>query len=225
VPYFSRDIAEFWRRWHISLTTWFRDYVYIPLGGSRPNIPEAIRLKGDKAIEVRYTKWIAVRNTFVIFLLSGFWHGANWTFIVWGIYHALLFVPLLLMGKNRKYTNQVAEGRLLPTWREVPQMLVTFILVVIGWIIFRAETITQAWDILCGICNNSILSMPDASGNSALYMNIVILIVVEWLTRGRNHGLDIPYLHPILRYAIYVGVLFLLFVFGGQTANFIYFQF
>ena len=93
VPYFSRDIAEFWRRWHISLTTWFRDYVYIPLGGSRVSSAKVIR------------------NTFVIFLLSGLWHGANWTFIVWGAYHALLFLPLILTGKNRKYTNQVAEGR------------------------------------------------------------------------------------------------------------------
>lgn len=120
VPYFSRDIAEFWRRWHISLTTWFRDYVYIPLGGSR------------------VSKAKVVRNTFVIFLVSGFWHGANWTFIAWGAYHALLFLPLILLGKNRKYTNQVAEGRILPTIKETGQMLLTFFLAVFGWIIFRA---------------------------------------------------------------------------------------
>ena len=119
-PYFSRDIAEFWRRWHISLTTWFRDYVYIPLGGSRPEIPAHIKNPN------RYKKWIIVRNTFVIFLLSGFWHGANWTFIAWGAYHALLFLPLILLGKNRKYTNQVAEGRFLPTWKETLQILFTF---------------------------------------------------------------------------------------------------
>ena len=120
VPYFSRDIAEFWRRWHISLTTWFRDYVYIPLGGSR------------------VSKAKVIRNTFIIFLLSGFWHGANWTFIAWGAYHAFLFLPLILTGKNRKYTNQVAEGRVLPSLREVGQMLVTFFLAVFGWIIFRS---------------------------------------------------------------------------------------
>ena len=114
VPYFSRDIAEFWRRWHISLTTWFRDYVYIPLGGSR------------------VSKAKVVRNTFIIFLLSGFWHGANWTFIAWGAYHAILFLPLILTSKNRKYTNQVAEGRLLPTLKETGQMLLTFFLAVMG---------------------------------------------------------------------------------------------
>ena len=123
VPYFSRDIAEFWRRWHISLTTWFRDYVYIPLGGSR------------------VSKVKVVRNTFIIFLVSGFWHGANWTFIAWGAYHAILFLPLILTGKNRKYTNQVAEGRWLPTLKEAGQMLLTFFLTMIGWIIFRAESI------------------------------------------------------------------------------------
>lgn len=145
-PYFSRDIAEFWRRWHISLTTWFRDYVYIPLGGSRPEIPAYIQ-KPE-----RYKKLIIVRNTFVIFLLSGFWHGANWTFIAWGAYHALLFLPLILLGKNRKYTNQVAEGRLLPTWREAVQMLVTFGLVVFGWIIFRATGMPSLFHYLEGMC-------------------------------------------------------------------------
>ena len=234
VPYFSRDIAEFWRRWHISLTTWFRDYVYIPLGGSRPNIPEAIRLKCDKAIEARYTKWIAVRNTFIIFLLSGFWHGANWTFVLWGAYHALLFVPLLLMGKNRRYRDMVATTTLpdstiktkwLPSIKEAMQMLLTFALAVFGWSIFRAENIGQFSEYICNICNSSLFTMPDISGNNALLMNIMILIVVEWMARMRNHGLDIKHLHPVLRYAIYFGVLFLLFAFGGQTANFIYFQF
>ena len=128
-PYFSRDIAEFWRRWHISLTTWFRDYVYIPMGGSRVG------------------KWKIVRNTFVIFLVSGIWHGANWTYLAWGTYHALLFLPLILLGANRKYTNHIAEDRILPTWREGMQMLLTFVLVVLGWIIFRSASIAQAWSI------------------------------------------------------------------------------
>ena len=89
IPYFSRDVAEFWRRWHISLTTWFRDYIYIPLGGSR------------------VSKWLSIRNTFIIFLVSGFWHGANWTFVAWGAYHALLFIPLLLLNKNRKFKKTI----------------------------------------------------------------------------------------------------------------------
>lgn len=107
-PYISRNIAEFWRRWHISLTTWFRDYIYIPLGGSRVG------------------KWKSVRNTFIIFLVSGFWHGANWTFICWGLFHALLFLPLLLTSSNRKYRGIVAEGKLLPSWKEAIQIGTTF---------------------------------------------------------------------------------------------------
>ena len=125
-PYFSRDIAEFWRRWHISLTTWFRDYIYIPMGGSR------------------VSKAKVVRNTFVIYLVSGFWHGANWTFIAWGAFNAILFMPLILGGHNRKYTNAVAEGRLLPSPKELLQILLTFTLVTTGWIFFRAETISGA---------------------------------------------------------------------------------
>lgn len=208
VPYFSRDIAEFWRRWHISLTTWFRDYVYIPLGGSR------------------VSKAKVIRNTLVIFVLSGFWHGANWTFVVWGAYHAILFLPLILTGKNRKYTNQVAEGRFLPTLKEIGQMLLTFFLVLIGWIVFRAERIGMAWEYVCGMCRRSLFAMPDAKGLSALAMNILILLSVEWVQREKKHGLDVATVKSgIVRRLIFIGVLLLLFAFGGQTADFIYFQF
>ena len=208
VPYFSRDIAEFWRRWHISLTTWFRDYVYIPLGGSR------------------VSKAKVIRNTFIIFLVSGFWHGANWTFIAWGAYHALLFLPLILTGKNRKYTNQVAEGKWFPSLKEVGQMVLTFFLAVLGWIIFRAESIGQAWKYVCGMCNKSMFTMPDAKGNSALIMNIIILLLVEWIQRGKSHALELSAIHKCyIRWAIYFAVLFILFAFGGNATNFIYFQF
>ena len=187
VPYFSRDIAEFWRRWHISLTTWFRDYVYIPLGGSR------------------VSKAKVIRNTFVIFLVSGFWHGANWTFIAWGAYHAILFLPLILTGKNRKYTNQVAEGRWLPSFKEIGQMLLTFFLAVFGWIIFRAETIGQAWEYMCGICNAGILTIP-ASKKLAfrLVIFVCLMLLVEWLQRDKQHGLEISHLNPWIRYTIVV---------------------
>jgi D-alanyl-lipoteichoic acid acyltransferase DltB (MBOAT superfamily) len=208
VPYFSRDIAEFWRRWHISLTTWFRDYVYIPLGGSR------------------VSKAKVIRNTFIIFLVSGLWHGANWTFIVWGAYHALLFLPLILTGKNRKYTNQVAEGRILPTLKELGQMLLTFFLSVFGWVIFRSENIEQAWEYVCRVCNESVFTIPEAKENSALFMNIIVLMVVEWLQRGKPHVLDISSIKKgYLRWMVYFGLLFFLFAFGGNATNFIYFQF
>lgn len=208
VPYFSRDIAEFWRRWHISLTTWFRDYVYIPLGGSR------------------VSKAKVIRNTFVIFLVSGFWHGANWTFIVWGAYHALLFLPLILTGKNRKYTNQIAEGRYLPTFKEAGQMLLTFILAVFGWIVFRSESIGQAWEVILGIMNRSLFTAPMmVVGLKKIVFVIGVLLLVEWLNRSKEHGLAIGNLPLWLRIAsCYVLVLVILEL-GGNSQSFIYFQF
>lgn len=210
-PYFSRDIAEFWRRWHISLTTWFRDYVYIPLGGSRVG------------------KWKIVRNTFVIFLLSGFWHGANWTFIAWGAYHALLFLPLILLGMNRKYTNQVAEGRLLPTWKEAMQILVTFGLAVLGWIIFRAETITQAWDYICGISNKTLFAIPYLKNRayySSLFIPILFMLGVEWINRGKQHSFDIGSLPQSIRLILCIIIVELIVLLVPATpSQFIYFQF
>lgn len=210
-PYFSRDIAEFWRRWHISLTTWFRDYVYIPMGGSRVG------------------KAKVVRNTFVIFLLSGLWHGANWTFIAWGAYHSLLFLPLILTGKNRKYTNQVADGRWLPSIKETGQMLVTFLFAVIGWIIFRADSIGQAWGYFCGICNKSLFTVPWLNLKSyylPVVFSIFVLLVVEWLQRDKEHAFDLSGIKShVLKFAIYYLMVVVLFWFGGQSETFIYFQF
>src|SRR6056300_1596923 len=142
-PYFSRDIAEFWRRWHISLSTWFRDYLYIPLGGSRGGT------------------WMKVRNTFIIFLVSGFWHGANWTFIVWGALNALYFLPLLLLNKNRHHIEIVAHNKSIPSIKELSFILITFGLTVFAWIFFRAESVTHAVNYIAGIFNSSLLSVPD----------------------------------------------------------------
>lgn len=208
-PYFSRDIAEFWRRWHISLTTWFRDYIYIPLGGSRCG------------------KWKVARNTLIIFLVSGFWHGANWTFICWGAFHALLFFPLFMLGKNRKYQDVVAKGRLLPTVKEACQMVFTFLLAVIGWIIFRAETIRQAWDYMICMVTKFHICMPEYGKKALLY--ILILLTVEWLQREKQFGLQME-LKGIFRYrTVRWGIYYILFigslVLAGRQEEFIYFQF
>lgn len=205
VPYFSRDIAEFWRRWHISLTTWFRDYVYIPLGGSRVG------------------KAKVVRNTFVIFLVSGLWHGANWTFILWGAFHALLFLPLILMGKNRKYTDIVAANHWLPNIKEFGQMLLTFILAALGWILFRSQNIGEAIDFFAGLFSSGYLG---ANFPMRTLTFVAILLVVEWLQRKREHGLDMTGVHNgVVRYICYLSVLTLIFVFGVFNETFIYFQF
>jgi alginate O-acetyltransferase complex protein AlgI len=210
-PYFSRDIAEFWRRWHISLTTWFRDYVYIPLGGSR------------------VSKSKVIRNTFVIFLVSGFWHGANWTFVCWGAYHAILFLPLIIFGKNRKYLNSVAEGRVLPSIKEFFQMLLTFFLAVFGWIIFRAKTIAGAWDYICGIFNKSLFTKPVLNSFETIEIVLIIclFLIIEW--RGRNDqfaletfGLKWKRVYRLLMYYL---IFFLIFWFHQESQQFIYFQF
>ena len=212
-PYFSRDIAEFWRRWHISLTTWFRDYVYIPLGGSRVG------------------KARVIRNTFVIFLVSGFWHGANWTYIVWGAYHALLFLPLILMGRNRRHTDMVAEGRVLPTLKETGQMLLTFVMALFGYIIFRAESIGQAWEYVCGIVDRSILSVPLLLSRDfylPLIVSILILCIVEWNTRRLSHSFALHQLtmNRWIRRIIYVMVALMIYLHGNFAIHqFIYFQF
>ena len=205
VPYFSRDIAEFWRRWHISLTTWFRDYVYIPLGGSR------------------VAKWKVVRNTFIIFLVSGLWHGANWTFILWGAFHALLFLPLILMGKNRKYTNIVAADRWLPSIKELGQMLLTFVLAALGWILFRSQSIGEAIDFYTSLFTGG-LSGANLPMRTIVF--VAIMLLVEWLQRKREHGLDMSGVRSgVIRYVFYVCVLALIFVFGVFNETFIYFQF
>ncbi len=226
VPYFSRDIAEFWRRWHISLTTWFRDYVYIPLGGSRPEIPEDIKHPNA------YRKFIIARNTFVIFLVSGLWHGANWTFVVWGLYHAMLFMPLILLGKNRKYTDTVAcndgKANLLPSPKEFAQMLLTFALAVIGWIIFRAENISQAWGYIAALFSKSIFTVPHL-GVVKMGIILSILIVCEWLNRNKDVNffdlkIHSKYEQPI-RSIIWGILLIIIILLRGKYQEFIYFQF
>ena len=207
-PYFSRDIAEFWRRWHISLTTWFRDYIYIPLGGSRG------------------TKWMSFRNTLIIFLVSGFWHGANWTFVVWGMYHAFLFLPLLLVGKNRKYKDSVvAESRTWRTLRESAQMLSTFVLVMLGWVIFRAEDLSHAYNYFSTMLGSSLFTLPVFLGKKALFFAL-ILLGVEWIGRRNRHSLEKMPERTWMRYAIYL-ILTGVIVTGGNFGDnqFIYFQF
>ena len=215
-PYFSRDIAEFWRRWHISLSTWFRDYLYFPLGGSQGGT------------------WLKVRNTFIIFIVSGFWHGANWTFLAWGFLNALYFIPLLLLNRNRNYLHIIPTHNLLPSLKEFFQIGSTFLLTVIAWIFFRSDTIHQAFAILKEIFSKSLFQIPNFLGkNDPIYLMIHcamigILILVEWLHRDKQHGLQF---NPKTahskwrRWSVYSIIVIFILLFGGKQNNFIYFQF
>ncbi len=211
-PYFSRDIAEFWRRWHISLSTWFRDYLYIPLGGSR----------GGTGMKIR--------NTFIIFLVSGFWHGANWTFIVWGALNAIYFLPLLLTKRNRTHLGTVAQGKLFPSVKELFQMGITFSLTVLAWVFFRAENVGHAFAYLSEIFSPSILtipSFPDSQRALTVFILIFLFLVVEWLGREQEYAIANMNLrlYKPLRYAAYYSIIAVIFWYGGQGQQFIYFQF
>ncbi len=208
-PYFSRDIAEFWRRWHISLSTWFRDYLYIPLGGSRGS------------------KLMVVRNVLIIFLVSGFWHGANWTFVVWGALHALFFLPLILTNKHRQHLSIVAEGKMLPSGKEAIQMLSTFAMCLLAWVFFRAESIEQALQILASICSPSLFTLPTIRPSDLIGL-ILVFLGMEWIGRNGKYALA-PILQKCnlpLRWSLYL-LLVLSIIYLGifEDHQFIYFQF
>lgn len=207
-PYFSRDIAEFWRRWHISLSTWFRDYLYIPLGGNTGGIPRK------------------VINTFIIFLVSGFWHGASWTFIAWGFVNALFIMPSIILKTNRNNMEIVAKGSMLPSFKEASAMLITFGATVFAWIFFRSESIGKAIHYISGIISRSLFSVPSIRPTN-LFVLILLFIIVEWFGREEQFaiaklGLKWPRLY---RYGFYFAIIFSLLWFGGVQHQFIYFQF
>jgi len=206
-PYFSRDIAEFWRRWHISLSTWFRDYLYIPLGGSRG---------GTK---------MKIRNTFIIFVVSGFWHGANWTFIIWGALNALYFLPLLLTNKNRINTDLVAEGKFLPSLKELWQMAFTFFITLIAWVFFRADNVTHAISYLQSTFTSSLFSWVEIFPTTILIL-VLFFILIEWLGRSNEYAIEnVDVLKKPIRWSFYVLLIVLMFAFTGEEQQFIYFQF
>ncbi|MEQ9062764.1 MAG: MBOAT family O-acyltransferase [Vicingaceae bacterium] len=207
-PYFSRDIAEFWRRWHISLSTWFRDYLYIPLGGSRTG-----RMK-------------AVRNIFIIFIVSGFWHGANWTFIAWGALNALFFLPVLLRGKNRSNLDTVAEGRRWASLKDVTSMLGTFLLTLLAWIFFRADSMAHAVGILGKVLSPSLFEGLQLYANATIIL-IIVFTAIEWT--GRHHQYAIEGLgleqHRAVRWTFYSALCLAIVIYHGVQQEFIYFQF
>lgn len=211
-PYFSRDIAEFWRRWHISLSTWFRDYLYIPLGGSKGEV------------------WIKIRNTLIIFIVSGFWHGANWTFIAWGFLNAVYFIPLLLRNKNRKHMEVIAKGQLFPNLKEFGMVLMTFSLTMLTWIFFRAENIGHAISYISEIFSASLLTTPQIIGPKNAISTIIIIVIfvmIEWFGREDQHALarlGLNWKRPP-RYAMYYLFVLAILWFSDRQQEFIYFQF
>lgn len=207
-PYFSRDIAEFWRRWHISLSSWFKDYLYIPLGGS----------KGGT--------WMKVRNTFIIFLVSGFWHGANWTFIVWGFLNALYIMPSIIFKTNRNNLEVVSKDSFLPSIKELCSMISTFLLVVFAWIFFRSDNLEIALNYVNNIFSRSLFSVPSEKPKM-LCLLILFFMIIEWIGRRQQFAiakLGVQYSKPV-RWIIYYVIAIAVYYFSGKEQQFIYFQF
>ena len=207
-PYFSRSIPEFWRRWHISLMTWFRDYIYIPLGGSR------------------CSKWKVIRNVFIVWGVSGLWHGADWTFVCWGLFHATLLSFYIILGINSKYKHIVAFGHYLPNIREAVQMIVTFFFVVIGWIIFRSDSMSQAAGFLQSICTNTFFDPSALYGLKELILCFAFL-TIEWWQRDKPFVLLMQGVKSkFVKWAICIGIaVFSYFYMADSISKFIYFQF
>jgi len=208
-PYFSRTIPEFWRRWHISLTSWFRDYIYIPLGGNR------------------VTKVKSFRNILIVFLLSGLWHGANWTYVVWGLLYALMYIPSIFFPDKNKLTPYIGFGKNVPSIKEVGQMMLTFVLVCVAWVFFRSVSITEAIHYFEAMATHSF--MPSSLYYfSPLHMlpSLLILFVIEWINRDKDCQLDLSY-NKAVRWSIYFLLLYLIFfnVNFHKATEFIYFQF
>lgn len=209
-PYFSRNMNEFWRRWHISLNTWFVDYVYIPLGGSRNG------------------KRNTIRNIMIVFLLSGLWHGADWSFVAWGAYHGLLLVLLILLNRNTKYEQVVAYERWYPNLKEFGQMVLVFALATFGWMMFRADNMTQFVDYTARMCSADLLTIPWLKTRDyyvPLLCCIVVMSIVEWIQRYMRHGLQMNIKQWYIRYPIYASIIGLIIYFSSSSATFIYTQF
>lgn len=212
-PYFSRSIPEFWRRWHISLTTWFRDYIYFPLGGSR------------------CSKWKTIRNVFIVWGISGLWHGANWTFACWGLYHAVILNIYNVLGIKTKREDepQIVRwgGQFWFNYKDFARILLTFTLAVFGWILFRAESMTQAVDYFSSMFTNGFFGGP-VRGLQELAL-CAVLIVIEWLQRDKQHALQfgnaVFFKHRICRWGVYYLILLAIAYFSGSSQTFIYFQF
>jgi len=211
-PYFSRNIGEFWRRWHITLSTWFRDYLYIPIGGSR----------GSTLLQIR--------NIFIVFLVSGFWHGANWTFLLWGGLHALFFIPLVLMKRNRTFLHSIETKWLFPSLKEGLLMVFTFLIVSLAWVFFRAESVSESLLYFQGMFSNSILTVPDILRDIkaiVLILFIFGMLFIEWIARDHQFGIEritLKWSRPV-RYGFYYGLTMVIFMFKGIPQDFIYFQF
>ena len=212
VPYFSRSIREYWRRWHITLMNWFTEYVYFPLGGSRG------------------TKTKTIVNTFIVFALSGLWHGANWTYVMWGLYNAVWFVPLIILNRG-KYRDTVASGKKLPSLKESGLMLINFAIAALGLTIFRAPSMAEFGNYMSTMFSKSLFRVGFGYEMKVALAYCAVMLVVEWIYREKRFALDFGdsstgiVKYRAVRWAIYIVLFVFTVLMSGLHSNFIYFQF
>ena len=212
-PFFALNISDYWRRWHISLTSWLTDYVFMPLN---------IKFRD-------WANWGMILAIIINMVVVGMWHGANWTFAVFGLYHGLLFVPLILSGSFMKKSKLQTNRLGLPILKDFGRMVLTFTIVTIGLIFFRAPSISAAWEVGCAICSRTLLSAPYllfVQDMAFMAIGILVMIGVEWLQRNENHGLVLNRMNSrVFRYAIYIMFITMILWKGESGDAFIYFQF
>lgn len=212
-PLLARNIAEFWRNWHISLTSWITDYVFMPLNIAFRN----------------FANWGVLLAVTINIVLIGLWHGANWTFGLFGLYHAMLYVPLVLSGSFGKNKKLRPNNYGLPKLKDFWKMVLNYFFVSLGFVIFHADSVTDAFRFYRGILSTSLLSIPNLPIEKGIPLFILIVLVLEWTTRKCEHPLQLPndgiYKYTAVRYIIYAGITTLLFLFAGEVETFIYFQF
>ncbi len=203
-PYLSKNLIEFWRRWHISLSTWFRDYVYIALRGNRVSKPRL------------------VFNILVVFLLSGLWHGANLTFVFWGLLHGIILIFTVFINNETKFGGFLQNQNSIVV--DFLRMSITFFIVTIAWVFFRADSIPEAFGYLERIFSSTLFSIPQ--GNKLFLILLIGYLGIEWFQKKREHLLDIQYISSkSIRYLIYYVTVFVVFYYAGDLQTFIYFQF
>lgn len=224
-PYFARDIREFWQRWNISLTTWFRDYVFLPIAYSVSR-----KIKSDRFYFIKTEFLIYIVGITVTWMLTGLWHGANYTFIIWGLIHGLFLIINHVTAKPRKRLLKRLNIRNDNILLIIGDSLATFIIIMFSWIFFRADDVGHALTYISGIFSFSILTIPHFAGKRSALATVFFIagfLIIEWLGRDQEYAiarLGLKWYRPV-RWAMYYGIILAIFYFAGKEQQFIYFQF
>jgi alginate O-acetyltransferase complex protein AlgI len=219
-PYFSRDITEFWRRWHISLTTWFRDYLFIPV-----SFAISYRINREKVLLIKSDLFIYLITSVIIWFLTGLWHGANYTFIIWGLIHGFFLILYRLQQKPRRKLFKkfgINNNNIVIIFFET---IITLVIVMFAWIFFRSDTLPQALVYIHNIFSKSLFSLPQIFPMKIILL-VLLFIIIEWLQRDKQYALQIENIrYGFLRWGIYYCIVFIILLFSGNKLQFIYFQF